>query len=115
MTLAWLDSGASLPEDASNASLAISLATSATQTRVGVCAPHRQWAVLVNGVHQARGTTTPTMDVSDVAAMPKELCKDFVMNRLDSVDAWRALKVKTAADVSQVSTTFQTAELATVM
>ena len=115
MTLAWLDSGASLPEGASNASLAINLVTSATQTRVGVCAPHRQWAVLVNGVHQARGTTTPTMDVSDVAAMPKELCKDFVMNRLDSVDAWRALKVKTATDVSRVSTTFQTAELATVM
>ena len=115
MTLVWLDSGASHPEGASSASLAISLATSVTQTLVVVCAPHRQWAVLVNGVHQARGTTTPTMDVSDVAAMPKELCKDFVMNRLDSVDAWRALKVKTAADVSQVSTTFQTAELATVM
>ena len=115
MTLAWLDSGASLPEDASNASLAISLATSATQTRVGVCAPHRQWAVLVSGVHQARGTIPPTMDVSDVAAMPKELCKDFVMNRPDSADVWTALKGKTATGVSRVSTTFQTAELATVM
>ena len=69
----------------------------------------------MNGVHQARGTTTPTMDASAVAAMPKEQCKDFVMNRLDSADAWRALKVKTVTDVSPVSTTFQTAELATVM
>lgn len=69
----------------------------------------------MNGVHQARGTTTPTMDASAVAAMPKELCKDFVMNRPDSADAWRALKVKTVTDVSPVSTTFQTAELATVM
>jgi hypothetical protein len=55
------------------------------------------------------------MDASAVAAMPKELCKDFVMNRLDSADAWRVLKVKTVTDVSPVSTTFQTAELATVM
>jgi hypothetical protein len=55
------------------------------------------------------------MAASAVAVMPKELCKDFVMNRPDSVDAWRALKVKTATGVSRVSTTFQTAELATVM
>ena len=115
MTLAWRDSGPSPPGGANSVSLAINLATSATQTRVGVCAPHRQWAVLVNGVHQARGTITPTMDASAVAAMPKELCKDFVMNRLDSVDAWRVLKVKTVTVVSQVSTTFQTVELATVM
>ena len=115
MTLVWPDSGASPPGDASSASLAISLATSATQTLVVVCAPHRQWAVPVSGVHPARGTTTPTMAASAVAAMPKELCKDFVMNRLDNVDAWRALKVKTVTGVSRVSTTFQTVELATVM
>ena len=69
----------------------------------------------MSGVHQAHGTTTLTMAASAVAAMPKELCKDFVMNRLDSVDAWRDLKVKTVTVVSQVSTTFQTVELATVM
>ena len=55
------------------------------------------------------------MAVSAVAAMPKELCKGSAMNRLASVDAWKALKVKTVTGVSRVSTTFQTAELATVM
>ena len=115
MTLVWPDSGEYPPGGASSASLAISLATSVTQTLVVVFAPHRQWAVPVSGVPQARGTTTPTMAVSAVAAMPKELYKDFVMQRLDSVDVWKALKVKTVTDVSRVSTTFQTAELATVM
>ena len=114
-TLVWLDSGASPPEGANSVSLAINLATSATQILVGVFAPYRQWAVLVRGVHQAHGTTTPTMAASAVAAMPKELCKDFVMNRPDSADVWTALKGKTATGVSRVSTTFQTAELATVM
>ena len=69
----------------------------------------------MSDVPQARGTTTPTMAASVVAAMPKELCKASVMSRLDSVDAWKALKVKTVTGVSRVSTTFQTAELATVM
>ena len=115
MTLAWLDSGASPPGGANSVSLAINLATSATQILVGVFAPYRQWAVLVSGVHQAHGTTTLIMAASVVAATPKELCKDFVMNRLANADAWRALKVKTVTDVSPVSTTFQTAELATVM
>ena len=69
----------------------------------------------MNDVLLALGIITPIMVVSAAAAMPKELCKDFVMNRLDSVDAWRALKVKTVTGVSRVFTTFQTAELATVM
>ena len=69
----------------------------------------------MSDVPQARGTTTPTMAASVVVAMPKELCKDFVMRRLDSVGAWKALKVRTVTGVSRVSTTFQTAELATVM
>ena len=115
MTLVWLDSGASPPRGASNASLAISLVTSVTQTLVVVSAPHRLLAVPVSDVPQARGTTTPTMAVSAVAAMPKELCKGSAMNRQASVDAWKALKVKTVTGVSRVSTTFQTAELATVM